>query len=444
MLRNGFSMSDKFSEDQAIIFVTFGGFGRYVLYLLHEEFRRLHLPGDKVRFLAFDTEQPHRDGLDLDREAEYLIHLGQFDGDLYIDNEETKELKNAVNHIPTNLFRDIEGGCKGVPAVGFVAFHKYDDLVITKHAYQVIDDVRAKNPGKKVKMIIISGMGGSVSNGMTIPFLYRIRSRLREKKIRVEVHLATSEGYLGLQNILEDSLERNCVASAMLWEYAMAGRNGLLYPGKNGVRTKEIFDGKIAHRVYIYSGGAAETSLKYQEIASTIAKSISTLETTKVGSYLDGDRVNYAGHILEREWHGTKGAGHQTGLMTMNVVGLKGDGLPQIFHYDMVGRVINDIAKELPEDDAEKIRSRAISTFLENDLNEDDLLRAFPFDTPTLTRETVNESSVPRENIYEFLKTNIDEIKEKSAEEYERHKKNDDTLQFVGQATLQKQAMKYH
>ncbi len=211
----------------------------------------------------------------------------------------------------------------------------------------------------------------------------------------------------------------------------MAGRNGLLYPGKNGVRTKEIFDGKIAHRMYIYSGGAAETSLKYQEIASTIAKSISTLETTRVGSYLDGDRVNYAGHILEREWHGTKGAGHPTGLMTMNVVGLKGDGLPQIFHYDMVGRVIDDIAKELPEDDAEKIRSRAISTFLENDLNEDDLLRAFPFDTPTLTRETVNESSVPRENIYDFLKTHIDEIKEKSAQEYERHKKHDDTLQFI-------------
>ncbi len=115
MLRNGFSMSDKFSEDQAIIFVTFGGFGRYVLYLLHEEFRRLHLPGDKVSYLAFDTEQPHRDGVDLDREAEYLVHLGQFDGDLYIDNEETKELKNAVSHIPTNLFRDIEGGCKGVP-----------------------------------------------------------------------------------------------------------------------------------------------------------------------------------------------------------------------------------------------------------------------------------------------------------------------------------------
>ena len=433
MLRNGFSMSDKFSEDQAIIFVTFGGFGRYALYLLHEEFNRLHLPGDKVRYLAFDTEQPHRDGVDLDREGEYLVHLGQFDGDLYINNEETKELKNAVSHIPTNLFHDIEGGCKGVPAVGFVAFHKYDELVITKHALHLIDDVRAKNPGKKVKMIIISGMGGSVSNGMTIPFLYRIRSRLREKKIRVEVHLATSEGYLGLQNILEDSVERNCVASAMLWEYAMAGRNGLLYPGKNGVRTKEIFDGKIAHRVYIYSGGAAETSLKYQEIASTIAKSISTLETTRVGSYLDGDRVNYAGHILEREWHGTKGAGHQTGLMTMNVVGLKGDGLPQIFHYDMVGRVIDNIAKELPQDDAEKIRSRAISTFLENDLNEDDLLRAFPFDTPTLTRETVNKSSVPRENIYEFLKTHIDEIKEKSAEEYERHKKNDDTLQFIEQ-----------
>ncbi len=61
MLRNGISMSDKFSEDQAIIFVTFGGFGRYVLYLLHEEFKRLHVPGDKVRFLAFDTVRKDTD-----------------------------------------------------------------------------------------------------------------------------------------------------------------------------------------------------------------------------------------------------------------------------------------------------------------------------------------------------------------------------------------------
>ena len=304
MLKNLISMSNKFYEDQAIIFLTFGGFGRYVLYLLHEEFKRLRIPADKVNFLAFDTEQPHRDRINLERESEYLTHLSHFDGDIYIENEENKDLKKAVNHIPVNLLCDIEAGCKGVPAVGFVAFHKYDDLVITKQALRLIDDVRAKNPGKKIKLIIVSGMGGSVSNGMTIPFLYRIRNRLREKKIRVEVFLATSEGYLGLQNVQEDGVERNCVASAMLWEYAMAGRNGLIYPGKKGVRDRRMFDGRIAHRVYIFSGGSAETSLKYQAIASTMAMSISSLELTKVGSYLDGDRVNYSAHILEREWHG--------------------------------------------------------------------------------------------------------------------------------------------
>ena len=41
MLRNLVSTSNKFYEDQALIFLTFGGFGRYVLALLNEEFDRL-------------------------------------------------------------------------------------------------------------------------------------------------------------------------------------------------------------------------------------------------------------------------------------------------------------------------------------------------------------------------------------------------------------------
>jgi hypothetical protein len=338
LLKNLISISNKFYEDQALIFLTFGGFGRYVLSILNEEFDRLGVPENKVSYLAFDTEQPHRDRLDLERESEYFLHLDEFDGDIYIENKENEELKEAVSHIPTSLLHNIEGGCKGTPAVGFVAFHKYDDLLITKQALRLIDDVRAKNPGKKIKLIVIAGMGGSVSNGMAIPFLYRIRNRLREKKVRVEVFLATSEGYIGLQNVQEDAIERNCVASAMLWEYATAGGNGLIYPGKNGVRDKRMFDGKIAHRVYIFSGGSAETSLKYQAIASTIAMCISTLELTKVGSYLDGDRVNYAAHILERGWKGKNGNTHPTNLLTMNVAGLKADCLPQIFHLHTVKR----------------------------------------------------------------------------------------------------------
>jgi hypothetical protein len=434
MLRQLISASNKFYEDQGLIFLTFGGFGRYVLSLLHAEFRRLGIPEDKVSFMAFDTEKPHRDRLDLERESDYFIHLDEFDGDIYIENVENQQLKKQVSHIPTNLLCDIEGGCKGVPAVGFVAFHKYDDLLITREALRLIDDMRAKNPGKKIKLIVISGMGGSVSNGMTIPFLYRIRDRLREKKIRVEVFLATSEGYLGLQNVQEDSVERNCVASAMLWEYAIAGRNGLIYPGKSGVRDKRMFDGRIAHRVYAFSGGSAETSLKYQAIAATIAQCISTLETTKLGSYLDGDRVNYSAHILEREWKGKDGNGHPTALMTMNVAGLKADCLPQIFHLHMARRFFEDLIKPLTHEDAQKIKSMAMSALFENSLNENDILDLFKIDVPTLTSETVNQARVSEENIYEFLMDKITEMHETAAESFEKQKKLEDVSWFIEKA----------
>jgi len=431
MLRNLISASNKFYEDQALVFLTFGGFGRYALSLLSEEFNRLGIPEDKASFLAFDTEQPHRDRVDIERESEYFQHLDEFDGDIYVENEENKELKEAVGHIPINLLRDIEGGCKGVPAVGFVAFHKYDDLVITREALRLIDEVRAKNPGKKIKLIIISGMGGSVSNGMTIPFLYRIRNRLREKKIRVEVFLATSEGYLGLQNVQESGVERNCVASAMLWEYAIAGRNGLIYPGKNGLRDRKMFDGRIAHRIYVFSGGSAETSLKYQAIASTIAQCISTLELTKVGSYLDGDRVNYSAHILEREWEGKTGNPHPTALMTMNVAGLKGDCLPQIFHLHLVKRFIEGLLKPVTHENGEKIKGKAISSFLENSLNEDDILDRFKIEIPILTPETINQASVSQENIYEFLKEKIDDTHERAAKDFEKKKKLEEVSWFI-------------
>lgn len=431
MLRNLISASNKFYEDQALIFLTFGGFGRYTLSLLSEEFNRLGIPEDKASFLAFDTEQPHRDRVDLERESEYFLHLDEFDGDIYVENEENKELKEAVGHIPINLLRDIEGGCKGVPAVGFVAFHKYDDLLITREALRLIDEVRAKNPGKKIKLIIISGMGGSVSNGMTIPFLYRIRNRLREKKIRVEVFLATSEGYLGLQNVQESGVERNCVASAMLWEYAIAGRNGLIYPGKNGLRDRKMFDGRIAHRMYVFSGGSAETSLKYQAIASTIAQCISTLELTKVGSYLDGDRVNYSAHILEREWEGKTGNPHPTALMTMNVAGLKGDCLPQIFHLHLVKRFIEGLLTPVAHENGEKIKGKAISSFLENSLNEDDILDRFKIEIPILTPETINQASVSQENIYEFLKEKIDDTHERAAKDFEKKKNLEEVSWFI-------------
>ncbi len=436
MFKNLISASNKFYEDQALIFLTFGGFGRYVLSILDAEFKRLGIPEDKFNFLAFDTEKPHRDRLDLAVESEYFIHLEEFDGDVYVENRENEELRNAVNHVPMKYLRDIEGGCKGVPAVGFVAFHKYDDLLVTRESLRLIDEVRAKNPGKKVKLILISGMGGSVSNGMTVPFLYRIRNRLKEKRIRVEVYLATSEGYTGLQNVQEFGVERNCIASAMLWEYAIAGKNGLTYPGKDGVRDQRMFDGRIAHRTYAFSGGSAETSLKYQAMASIIAQCISTLEMTKVGSYLDGDRVNYAAHILEREWTGKNGQTHPTGLMTMNVAGLKGDCLPQLYHFHMVKKFIGELLKSLAPEKAEKIRGDAISCFLENNLNEDDIRASFSIEIPSLTRETINQENVSEENVYGFLKNKIVEMQNGSVEKAEKNKQLEEASMFMEKVIL--------
>jgi hemoglobin-like flavoprotein len=231
--------------------------------------------------------------------------------------------------------------------------------------------------------------------------------------------------------VQEDGVERNCVASAMLWEYAMAGRNGVVYPAKKGVRDKRMFDGRVAHRVYIFSGGSAETSLKYQAIASTIATSISTLELTKVGSYLDGDRVNYSAHILEREWQGKKGNGHPTGLLTMNVAGLKADCLPQILHCHMAKRSLQDLVEQISHEEAEKIRSNAVSAFLGNNLNEDDLLNTFRLEIPSFTRQDINQASVSEETVHEFLKSKIAELHDTTTAAFEKKKKNEELSTFV-------------
>jgi hypothetical protein len=234
-----------------------------------------------------------------------------------------------------------------------------------------------------------------------------------------------------MQNVQEDGVERNCVASAMLWEYAMAGRNGLTYPGKNGFRDRRLFDGKIAHRVYAFSGGSAETSLKYQAIASTIAQCITTLELTKVGSYLDGDRVNYSAHILEREWKGNNGNTHPTGLLTMNVAGFKGDCLPQIFHLHMVKRFLQDLIKPLSHPDEDKTRGEAISSFLGNNLNEDDILHRFKIDFQMLSPEDINQASVSEEDVYEFIKDKITNLDERADVELERKKKLEEVTSFT-------------
>jgi hypothetical protein len=220
----------------------------------------------------------------------------------------------------------------------------------------------------------------------------------------------------------------------MLWEYASAGRNGLVYPGKSGMRDKKMFDGRIAHRMYVFSGGAAETSLKYEAIASTISQCIATLELTKLGSYLDGDRVNYSAHILEREWKGPHGYGHPTSLMTMNTAGLKGDCLPQIFHLHSARRFFADLSRPLTQQETEKARGKAVSAFFENSLTDEDILHLFKLELPVLTRDAINQAGVSEDKIYDFLMDKISEINETGAEIFEKKKKLRDVSWFVEKA----------
>jgi hypothetical protein len=160
----------RFHEDQSLILVAFGGFGRYVLHLLRQEFVRRRVPEDRVFFLAFDTDRSHRDEVDAQAEADGFVHLEPFQGDVYLSNHENDSLRQAVSHLPESALREIADGSKGLPGVGFVAFHRYDEGAITSRMRALVDEARAKNPGGKVKCIVVSGMGGGTSNGMTVPF----------------------------------------------------------------------------------------------------------------------------------------------------------------------------------------------------------------------------------------------------------------------------------
>jgi len=118
----------------------------------------------------------------------------------------------------------------------------------------------------------------------------------------------------------------------------------------------------------------------------------------------------------------------------MNVAGLKGDSLPQLFHLHAVRRFVEDLVKPVSRQDAEIIKGRAVSSFLENNLNEDDILNLFKMELPTLTRETINQESISEENIFEFLMDKVAELHESGAEEFEKKKKLDDVSMFIKNA----------
>jgi len=399
----------RFFEDQSLLLVAFGGFGRYVLHQLRQEFRRLEIPDDRVFFLAFDTDRSHRDDVDPRLESADLVHLEPFQGDVYVASRENDSLRQAVSHLPESALREVADGCKGLPGVGFVTFHRYDESLIISRMRTLVDEARAKNPGGKIKCILVSGMGGGISNGMSVPFLFRIRDHLKHKKVRLEVFLATSEGHLDLQNISEEKVKRNCVASAMLWEQVMLGERELVYPGKEGVREDQLYRGPLQHRTYVFSGGAGSTTYGYPVIASIMANCIATLERTRLGSYLDGDRVNYAEDVLERTWSGDGGGRHPTALLAMNVAGLKADCFPSLFHLRAARAFIDEVTRSLPAETEARLRATANDCLREARLADEMLVQDLGIGSRPLTREEVVAAKLPQERLHGYLESRLDE-----------------------------------
>jgi hypothetical protein len=408
MRANLLTPAARFYEDQTLVLVAFGGFGRYVLHLLRQEFGRLQLPKDRVFFLAFDTDRAHRDEVDRDAESDGFVHLEPFQPEVYLANRENETLRQAMSHLPESALREVSDGCKGLPGVGFVTFHRYDETLITTSLRALIDEARAKNPGGKIKCIVVAGMGGGTSNGMTVPFLFRVREHLKHKKVRLEVFLATSEGHTGLQNISEERIERNCVANAMLWEQVLLGERDFVYPGKEGVREERSFRGPLQHRTWIFSGGAGNTTYSYRVIASIVSSCIATLELTRLGSYLDGDRVNYAEDILDRTWKG-QSERHPTALLAMNVGGLKIDCFPTLFHLRAVRAFLDEVSRS-PQPEAEaSLRAEAEACVQQSRLSDECVVSDLGIGQRPLGREEIAAARLPQEKLHGYISARLEE-----------------------------------
>lgn len=409
MRSNLLTSEARFFEDQSLVLIAFGGFGRYVLHLLRQEFGRLQVPEDRVFFLAFDSDRSHRDDVDREAESEGFVHLEPFQPDVYLSNRENETLRQAVSHLPDSALREVADGCKGLPGLGFVTFHRYDETVITTRMRMLIDEARTKNPGGKVKCLLVSGMGGGTSAGMSLPFLFRVREHLKIKKVRLEVFLATTEGHLGLQNVSEEKIERNCVANAMLWEQVLLGEREIPYPGKEGLREDRTFRGPLQHRTWIFSGGAGNTTYSYRTIASIMASSIATLELTRLGSYLDGDRVNYSEDLLERTWRGPRDGKHPTALLSMNAAGLKIDCFPTLFHWRAVRAFLDEVSRSLPEEDEERVRTEAEAALHAAHLAEDAILAELGIGQNPLSREEISAARIPQERLHAYVSSRLEE-----------------------------------
>ena len=394
-------------EDQSLIVVGLGGFGRYVLHILSREFDRLRIPQDRRFCVAFDIDSSRQSTVGSAADQDHLVSLQEFDLDDYVDRS-NPELQEALSHLPAESLRGGPGVQRALPAHGFVTFHRYDETSITRHTMGLVDAARSANPTGRVKCIVAYSMGDGFAGGVAIPFLFRVREHLRHCKVRLEVFLATSEAYRNVQGFPIEQVENNCVAHAMLWESVLRGEEPLTYPGKPGVRETRTFVGPLPHRTWIFSGGSGAAQHPYPVVASIVANCITALELTRLGGYLDGDRVHYGEDLLERRWTGPTGTAHPTTLLAMNVAGLKADSLPALFHLRSARRFVDTVTQALSDSVEAHIRETAVGSLVDTGICDPDILEELQVGRAMLTREDVEHAKPGDADAYEFIRERLD------------------------------------
>ncbi len=410
MMRNNLLTSaTRFHDDQSLILVGLGGFGRSVLHLLRQEFDRLRVPDDRVFYLAVDAEHSPPDTGDAGPDSDLLVPLRPFQADVYLAARENESLRDAVTHLPEAAWSDRPAASQGLPGAGFVAFHRYDETLVTNRMRALVDEARAKNQSGKIKCLVVCSMAGATGSGMVVPFLFRIRDHLREKKARLEVFLATSEGHAASPGVATEDVERNCTANAMLWDQVLLGTREFTYPGKEGVREDKVFRGPLQHRTWIFSGGLGATTYQHPVVASIIASCISTLELTRLGAYLDGDRVNYSEEILERTWKGESGGAHPTALLAMNVAGLRADCFPPLFHLRATRAFIDEVSRSLPVATELQLRTAVDVCLSDARLTDDAIVEDLGVGARPVTRDEVTAARLPQDKLHAWLSERLEE-----------------------------------
>jgi hypothetical protein len=406
-------------DDESLVLLGVGAFGRHVLHILGQDFARLGIPSDRASCLGIDLLSSTRgsgnsgsgdpaEAVEEPSAGYPCVWLPPFDAQLYVTSLENTSLRAAVSHLPPEALRGLADGCAALPGLGLVAFHRYDETLLTHRVLAAVDEARLHNPGGRIKCIVVFNLSDGLASGLVAPLLFRIREHLKHRKVRLEMFLATPEGHpIGADPPMEQ-LEHNCVAGAMLWEQILLGDRELHYPGKDGVREDRCDRGPLAHRTWIFSGSGGSTQDARRALASIVANCISTLETTRLGSYLDGERVHYTEDALERTWSGRGGGRHSSALLAMNVGGLKIDCLPGLVHLRAARQFLDEVTGSGGTGSMD-VKAAAVAGLEAAGIAEEHLVRELRIGEKPLTHGEIRASELPPEKLYSYIRQRLDE-----------------------------------